>query len=168
MSQCASAGCGDGVAGDCFERMNGRPFFLGSDGDLVAERIARGRSLPARLVERARILLRAAAGLQDQQIASEFGITPEKAARWRNLYLDGGIEAQEKDASRPMSRPELLVFPRHELQRFSKSGRTSCWKVGTYARADAKAKPKLSMNAILIPILSLPALRLSPQPGLIE
>ena len=65
------------------------------------EQIARGRSLPARLVERARIVLRAAAGLQDQQIASELGITPEKAARWRNRYLDGGIGALEKDAARP-------------------------------------------------------------------
>ncbi len=50
--------------------------------------LARGRSLPARLVERARIVLRAAAGVQDQQIASELAITPEKAARWRNRYLD--------------------------------------------------------------------------------
>jgi hypothetical protein len=29
--------------------------------------------------------------MQDQQITSEMGITPEKAARWRNRYLDGGI-----------------------------------------------------------------------------
>jgi hypothetical protein len=41
------------------------------------EQIARGRSLPARLVERARIVLRAAAGLQDQQISWELGLTPE-------------------------------------------------------------------------------------------
>lgn len=75
------------------------------------EQIARGRSLPARLVERARIVLRAAAGLQDQQIASELGITPEKAARWRNRYLDGGIEALEKDASRP-GRPRTITGDR--------------------------------------------------------
>jgi transposase len=70
--------------------------------------LARGRSLPARLVERARIVLRAAAGLQDQQIASELGITPEKAARWRNRYVDGGIQALEKDASRP-GRPRTIT-----------------------------------------------------------
>ena len=69
--------------------------------------LARRRSLPARLVERARIVLRAAAGLQDQQIASELGITPEKAARWRNRYLGGGIKAIEKDASRP-GRPRII------------------------------------------------------------
>ncbi len=75
------------------------------------EQIARGRSLPARLVERARIVLRAAVGLQDQQIASELGITPEKAARWRNRYLDGGLEALGKDATRP-GRPRTITEER--------------------------------------------------------
>ena len=80
--------------------------------DLAAlERIARGRSLPARLVERARIVLRAAGGLQDQQVAAELGITPEKAARWRNRYLDGGIKALEKDALRP-GRPRTVTNAR--------------------------------------------------------
>lgn len=71
------------------------------------EQLVRGRSLPARLVERARIVLRAAAGLQNRQIASELGITPEKAARWRNRYLDGGIKGLEKDGSRP-GRPRTI------------------------------------------------------------
>jgi transposase len=52
-------------------------------------------------VERARIVLLAAAGLQDKQIAAKLGIMPEKAARWRNRFLDGGLEALEKDAPRP-------------------------------------------------------------------
>ena len=77
----------------------------------MLEQIARGRSLPARLVERARIVLGAASGMQDQQIASELGITPEKAARWRNRYLDGGIDALEKDASRP-GRPHTITGAR--------------------------------------------------------
>jgi hypothetical protein len=72
------------------------------------EQIARGRSLSARLVERARIVLRAARGWQDRQIASELGITPEKAARWRNRYLDGGIPALGKDAARP-GRPRTIT-----------------------------------------------------------
>ena len=60
-----------------------RPVELDKQKRSVLEQLARGRSLPARLVERARIVLRAAAGMQDQQIAAELGITPEKAARWR-------------------------------------------------------------------------------------
>jgi transposase len=67
----------------------------------VLQQQARGRSLPARLVERSRIVLRAADGLQNDEIAAEFGITPEKVARWRNRFLDGGLEALRKDAPRP-------------------------------------------------------------------
>jgi transposase len=78
-----------------------RPVKLNAEQRRAAERLARGRSLPARIVERARIVLRAADGLQDKEIAQQLGITPEKAARWRNRFLDGGIAALEKDAPRP-------------------------------------------------------------------
>src|SRR5277367_6570867 len=37
----------------------------------------------------------------DKEIAQQLGITPEKAARWRNRFLEGGIAALEKDAPRP-------------------------------------------------------------------
>ena len=74
---------------------------LSSENRAVLEQQARGRSLPARLVERSRIVLRAADGLQDREIAAELGITPEKAARWRKRFLAGGVEALAKDAPRP-------------------------------------------------------------------
>jgi transposase len=88
-----------------------RPVVLDKEGQRALEQLVRGRSLPARLVERARIVLRAAAGLEDQQIAFELGITPEKAARWRNRYLDSGIQGLEKDASRP-GRPRSITEAR--------------------------------------------------------
>jgi transposase len=65
------------------------------------ERMARARSLPARVVERAGIVLLAAADLENQQIAEQLSITAEKVARWRNRFLEGGIRALEKDAPRP-------------------------------------------------------------------
>jgi transposase len=74
---------------------------LSSEDRAALEQQARGRSLPARLVERSRIILRAADGLQDREIAAELGITPEKAARWRKRFLSGGTEALAKDAPRP-------------------------------------------------------------------
>ena len=74
---------------------------LNSEDRTALELQARGRSLPARLVERSRIVLRAADGLQDREIAAELGITPEKAARWRKRFLEGGTEALAKDAPRP-------------------------------------------------------------------
>jgi len=48
------------------------------------ERMARQRSLPSRLVERARIVLLPADGLENQQIAQRLRMTPEKVARWRS------------------------------------------------------------------------------------
>jgi transposase len=77
------------------------PIELNPEQRAALERIARQRSLPARLVERARIVLRASEGLENKQIAAEMGIMPEKAARWRNRFLEGGLAALEKDAPRP-------------------------------------------------------------------
>jgi len=74
---------------------------LNSEQRTALERLARQRSAPTRLVERARIVLLAADGLENQQIARRMRITPEKAARWRQRFLQGGMAALEKDAPRP-------------------------------------------------------------------
>jgi transposase len=84
-----------------------RPIILVPEQRRLLEQQARARSLPARLVERARIALRAADGWQDKEIAAELGITPEKAARWRGRFLDGGIAGLQKDAPRP-GRPRTV------------------------------------------------------------
>jgi transposase len=73
----------------------------------MLESRARARSAAARSVERARIVLLAAAGMQDKQIAAKLRIMPEKAARWRNRFLDGGLAALDKDAPRP-GRPSTI------------------------------------------------------------
>lgn len=52
-------------------------------------------------MERARIVLRAAEGMENQQIARLMGMTPEKVARWRKRFLQSGIEVLKKDAPRP-------------------------------------------------------------------
>ena len=66
---------------------------------------ARGRSLPTRQVERARVVLLAAAGKQDLEIASAVGISNQKAARWRKRFLEMGLAGLEKDAPRPGRTP---------------------------------------------------------------
>ena len=68
---------------------------------------ARGRSLPARQVERAKIILLSAAGLQDIEIAAEFHISNQKAARWRKRFLEAGLAGLERDASRPGRTPSI-------------------------------------------------------------
>ena len=68
---------------------------------------ARGRSLPARQVERARVVLLAAEGKQDLEIAAEIGISNQKAARWRKRFLEFGLAGLEKDAPRPGRTPTI-------------------------------------------------------------
>src|SRR6185437_6995174 len=78
-----------------------RPINLTLEERSVLEQHSRARSMPARIVERARIVLRAASGLENQQIADELNITPEKVARWRKRFGECGFTALEKDAPRP-------------------------------------------------------------------
>ena len=78
-----------------------RPVVLNTELQDMLKSRARARSATARSVERARIVLLAAAGMQDKQIAAKLRIMPEKAARWRNRFLDGGLAALDKDAPRP-------------------------------------------------------------------
>ena len=84
------------------------PVTLSTEQRSILEQQARARLLPARQVERARIILRAADGGQNKVIASELGITEEKVARWRRRFLTGGIAALQKDAPRP-GRPRTVT-----------------------------------------------------------
>src|ERR1039457_1677257 len=77
------------------------PVELTEDQERALQQWARGRSLPARQVERARVVLLAAAGKQDLEIAAEIGISNQKAARWRKRFLRMGLAGLEKDAPRP-------------------------------------------------------------------
>ena len=85
-----------------------RPVVLNTEQRDLLESRARARSASARSVERARIVLLAADGMQDKQIAAKLKIMPEKAARWRNRFLDGGLAALDKDAPRP-GRPSRIT-----------------------------------------------------------
>src|SRR5439155_15037 len=68
---------------------------------------ARSRSLPARVVERARIVLLAAEGRQDKEVAAAMKITPKKVSRWRRRFLAVGMAGLERDASRPGRTPKI-------------------------------------------------------------
>src|SRR6266576_2675786 len=71
------------------------------------EQRARSRSLPARVVERARIVLLAAENRQDKEVAAMMEITPKKVARWRQRFLTMGLAGLEKDAPRPGRTPKI-------------------------------------------------------------
>jgi len=114
------------------------PVRLKPEQKTALQRIARQRSVPARLVERARIVLRAAEGLENKQIAAQMGIMPEKVARWRSRYLDGGIAALEKDAPRPgrtRTTTDVHVKQVVEMTLHQKPANATHWSTRTMATA---------------------------------
>jgi transposase len=64
------------------------------------ERWSRGRSTQARLVTRARVVLAAAEGKDNKDIAAELNISRGAVARWRDRFAATGIAGIEKDALR--------------------------------------------------------------------
>lgn len=60
----------------------------------------RSRTLPVRQVERARIVLGAAAGRADKDLAAEVGCTRQRCARTRQRFQSGGVKALAHDAPR--------------------------------------------------------------------
>jgi transposase len=71
------------------------------DADRVKlERRARDRGAPARVAERARIVLLAAEGLTGPQIAERVGCTEPTVIKWRRQYAEDGLAGLE-DAARP-------------------------------------------------------------------
>ena len=93
------------------------PVVLTEDQERTLQQWARGRSLPARQVERARVVLLAAAGKQDLEIAAEIGISNQKAARWRKRFLEMGLTGLEKDAPRPGRTPAITAAKVQEVVR---------------------------------------------------
>jgi len=84
-----------------------RPVVLNAEQKEALEQCARARSLSVRMVERARIVLLAATGKQDKNVAAALNITAHKAARWRNRFLDLGMAGLEKDAPRAGRTPSI-------------------------------------------------------------
>ena len=62
------------------------------------ERWARGRSTPVRLMQRAQIVLRAAQGQQNQEIAAALELDPSIVGRWRSRFAGQGLAGIAKDA----------------------------------------------------------------------
>src|SRR4029450_5717342 len=78
----------------------------------ILERWSRGRSTQARLVTRARVVLAAAEGKENQDIAADLKISRGAVARWRDRFAKSGAAGLEKDAPRggrpPKTRDDLL------------------------------------------------------------
>ena len=76
------------------------PIELSADERTTLERWSRGRSTPSRLVLRARIVLGAAAGKRNDQIAAELGTQNRTVGIWRRRFAAWRLAGVQKDAPR--------------------------------------------------------------------
>ena len=79
------------------------------------ERVSRRPSASVRLVERVQIVLLAAEGLENIDIASRLDISRQKAGRWRDRFAVRGLPGIEKDAPRSGRIPSISRWQRASI-----------------------------------------------------
>ncbi len=70
--------------------------------------LALGKRIEVRVQQRARIVMLAAKGMQNKEIALEVGLDRRQVALWRGRFLEGGVDALRKDAPRS-GRPAVVM-----------------------------------------------------------
>jgi transposase len=99
---------------------------------------SRGRSTPARLVQRAQIILAAADGKRNDEIAGDLGCTRRTVSTWRNRFVAGRLAGIEKDAPRGGRRPTRRAALAAEIVRKTtqeKPANATHWSTRSLARA---------------------------------
>ncbi len=71
--------------------------------------LSKQRRIEARLAKRVRIILLAAQGRQNTDIADVVGLDRRQVAMWRARFLAGGIDALRHDAPRPGRKPTITA-----------------------------------------------------------
>ena len=84
-----------------------QPILLSEEERSELERLSRGRSMPNRVVIRARVVLEAAAGERNQDIAKKLRVSEPFVGRWRSRFHRLRLNGIRVDAPRPGRTPEL-------------------------------------------------------------
>ena len=71
----------------------GKTIVLTDEERITLMQWSRGRKTPARLVLRAKIVLAAAAGQENKDIAAELKCTRRTVGTWRSRFVEGRLEA---------------------------------------------------------------------------
>lgn len=106
-------------------------------------RWSRGRRTPARLVLRAKIVLAAAEGRENREIAAELGCTRRTVGTWRNRFAEAGLAGIQKDAPRPGRTASVRAAKEAEIiQKTTRETPPNAtqWSVRSMARAVGVSK----------------------------
>jgi putative transposase len=113
-----------------------RPVVLSEEQEAELKSFVTSRSLPHAQVERAKIVLKAARGMNNIQIAEQLSTTRETVGKWRKRFLEQGIEGlyDELRPGRPRSIEDerLAALIRKTLQTQPEDG--THWSCRTMAR----------------------------------
>jgi transposase len=85
-----------------------KPIELDSQTEQELRALALGKRVEVRLQQRARIVMLAAKGMQNKDIAVEVGLDRRQVSLWRERFIEGGIAALRKDAPRS-GRPSTVM-----------------------------------------------------------
>lgn len=97
------------------------PIVLTADERTALERRVRGRSIAVRVAMRAQIVLLAAMGKRNKDIATEMGTDRFTVARWRTRFAEMRLAGIEKDAPRSGRKPTARNrFARRIIERTTK------------------------------------------------
>jgi transposase len=121
-----------------------QPIVLNEETRRKLEQQSRGRSTQARVVLRSRVVLLAAEGLQNKQIASALGVAPRMAALWRGRFVEQGMEGLLKDAPRPGRTPSISRTLLIEKTTQSTPATATQWSTRTMAREMGISKASVS------------------------
>ena|SRR5438552_1445374 len=83
------------------------PIVLTPEEQSTLDTWARGRSIAARLVQRAQIIRMAAQGILSQDIAEQLNVSRPTVQLWRQRFLALRLTGLEKDAPRPGRLPRI-------------------------------------------------------------
>lgn len=102
------------------------------------ESLKGSRKTAQRLIERANIVLLAAEGLENKQIAQSLGVDTGKVGRWRSRYSKFGLAGIEQDATRPgriKAISPLKISEVLRLTQHSQPAGATHWSRSTMAKA---------------------------------
>ena len=121
------------------------PIRLDCQGRDQLRSIARSRSQPHGMVQRARIVLACAEGESHVAIASRLGISKMTVGKWRRRYLEQGIEGlqDEERPGRPRTHDDERVAEVINTALHSKPPQGTHWSVRTMAEHTGRAFPNL-------------------------
>jgi transposase len=101
-------------------------------------RWARGRRTEARLVQRAKIILAAADGELNKDIAAKLGCTRRTVGTWRNRFVNQRLTGLQKDAPRSGRKPAVRQVKEAEIIRKTTQGKppdATHWSTRSMAKA---------------------------------